>query len=148
MAELKNMVMSLLTVLFVAASTATVFSFAMTNNVESGGSGDSVSFPLMNQTAAYTTQMETYSQQLSNSTSQAAATPSASLGGIGAIGQAGSAAISLSFSSIGILITMISSIGTTLIPMGVPGIVFAFGTLSIIIGITFAILAAVFKWWI
>ena len=152
MAELKNMVMSLLTLLFVASAITTIFSFALVNNVASGGTGTSVPFPLLNQTTAYTTEMTTYSQQLSNSTSQAASTPSASLstlgGGVGAITQAGTAAISLSFGSIGILITMITSVGSTLVPLGVPPIVFAFGILTIVISITFAILAAVFKWWL
>ena len=152
MAELKNIVTALLTLLLVATAAVTIFSFALTNNVESGGTGTSVPFPLLNQTTAYTTEMTTYSQQLSNSTYQASSVPSASQstlgGGIGAITQAGTAAISLSFGSIGILITMISSVGTTLVPLGVPPIVFAFGILSIVIGITFAILGAVFKWWI
>jgi len=152
MAELKNMVMSLLTLLFVASAITTIFSFALVNNIASGGTGTSVPFPLLNQTTAYTTEMTTYSQQLSNSTSQAASTPSASLstlgGGVGAITQAGTAAVSLSFGSIGILITMITSVGSTLVPLGVPPIVFAFGILTIVISITFAILAAVFKWWL
>ena len=152
MAELKNMVMSLLTLLFVASAAVTVFSFALVNNIASGGTGTSVPFPLLNQTVAYTTEMTTYSSTLSNSTSQAATTPSASQstlgGGIGAITQAGTAAISLSFNSIGMLITMITSVGTTLVPLGVPPIVFSFGVLFMVIGITFAILAAVFKWWL
>jgi hypothetical protein len=96
--------------------------------------------------------MTNYSQQLSNSTSQAASTPSATSatlgGGIGAITQAGTAAISLSFNSMGMLVTMITSMGTTLVPLGVPPIVFTFGILTIVIGIAFAILSAVFKWWI
>ena len=152
MAELKNMVMSLLTLLFVASAIVTVFSFALVNNIASGGTGTSVPFPLLNQSIAYTNSMTTYSQELSNSTSQAATTPSASLstlgGGVGAITQAGTAAISLSFNSMGMLVTMITSIGTTLTPLGVPPIVFAFGILMVVISITFAILGAVFKWWI
>ena len=151
MAELKNMIMSLLTLLFVASAIVTVFSFALVNNIASGGTGASVPFPLLNQTTAYTTDMTTYSQQLSNSTSQAATTPSASQstlgGGIGAITQAGTAAISLSFNSIGMLVTMIASVETSLSPW-VPPIVFAFGKLMIIISIAFAILAGVFKWWL
>lgn len=152
MAELKNMVMSLLTLLFVASAITTIFSFALVNNIASGGTGSSVPFPLLNQSVAYTASMTNYSQELTNSTSQAASTPSASLstlgGGVGAITQAGTAAISLSFNSMGMLVTMITSMGTTLAPLGVPPIVFVFGILMIVISITFAILSAVFKWWI
>jgi hypothetical protein len=152
MAELKNMVMGLLALLFVASAITTIFSFALVNNIANGGTGASVPFPLLNQTTAYTTDMTTYSQELSNATSQASTTPSASQstlgGGIGAITQAGTAAISLSFNSMGMLVTMITSMGTTLAPLGVPPIVFDFGILTIVISITFAILAAVFKWWL
>jgi hypothetical protein len=152
MAELKNTVMFLLAILFIATATVTIFSTALTNNIANGGSGSTVPFPLQNQTAGYNAQMTQYSQQLSNSTSQAASSPSSSLstigGGVGAITQAGTAAISLSFNSMGILLMMITSIQTSLVPLGIPAVVFAFGTLAIVVGVTFAILAAVFKWWI
>jgi len=150
MAELKNIVMSVVALLFVASAIVTVYSYAIVNNATNGGSGSSIPFPLMNQTVAYTAQMTQFSQQLSNSTESASTQPSASnaFTGIGALSQAGTAAISLSFSSLSILITMIASVGTSLIPIGIPPIVFAFGVLSITIGLVFAILAAVFKWWI
>ena len=43
---------------------------------------------------------------------------------------------------------MIASFAVSLGPMGVPSIVFAFGVLFIVVGIAFAILAAVYKWWL
>ena len=152
MAELKNMIVGVIALLFVASVVVTIYSTALGNNIASGGSGTTVPFPLLNQTTAYNAQMTAFSQELSNSTSQAASQPSASLGslggGVGAITQAGTAAISLSFSSVGILITMITSMGVSLAPLGIPPIVFAFGITFITVTIVFAILAAVFKWWI
>jgi hypothetical protein len=152
MAELKNMVMAVIALLFVSAAAVSIYSSALVNNLASGGSGTSVPFPLQNQTVAYTAQMTTFSQQLANGTDTAASTPSAGLGslggGIGAITSAGTGAISLSFSSITILLEMNSSFAVSLGPLGVPLIVFAFGVLYISVGITFAILASVFKWWI
>lgn len=152
MAELKNMVMAVIALLFVSAAVVSIYSQALVNNLASGGSGTDIPFPLANQTAAYTAQMTTFSQQLSNSTETASSTPSAGLGslggGIGAITQAGTGAVSLSFSSITILLGMIASFAVSLGPLGVPPIVFAFGVLFVVVGITFAILAAVFKWWL
>ena len=151
MAELKSAVMGLLTVLFVATATVSLYSFALTNNTNNGGSGTTISFPLQNQIAGYKAQMNNYSSQLANATMSASDAPSASLssiGGIGALTTAGTAAISLSFSAVGILITMVASVGVSLVPLGIPDFVFGFGILGIAIGIIFAILAAVFKWWI
>ena len=152
MAELTKSVMGIVALLFMASASVTIFSYAMVNNIANGGGGTDIPFPLLNQTTAYTEQMNTYAQQLSNSTSQAATTPSASLstlgGGVGAITQAGTAAISLAFNSLSIVVTLIASAGATLTPIGIPPIVFVFGVISITIGIVFAILSAVFKWWI
>jgi hypothetical protein len=152
MAELKNYVMSVIAVLFIATAAVSIYAVALSNNLASGGSGTDVPFPLLNQTTAYTAQMNTFSEQMANSTLSAASTPSAGLGslggGIGAITQAGTGAVSLSFSSISILITMLSSFMVSLTPVGVPPIVFGFGILTVTVSIVFAILAAVFKWWI
>lgn len=148
MADLKSIVMGLLTIMFVAASAVTIFSFAMTNNVANGGSGETVPFPLINQTEAYTSQMTTYSQQLSNSTLAVSTQPDAAnaFAGLLATSQAATSAISLSFSSLSILLTIVASIGVSLIPLGVPPLVFAFGALMLVVVVVFAILTAVFKW--
>lgn len=150
MAELKNYVMSALALLFVASAAVSIFSFAVVNNVKNGGDGGTVAFPLLNQTAVYTSQMENYAQQLSNATQSASTQPAAAnaFTGIGALSQAGTAAISLAFDSLGMLLLMIGSLGISLIPIGVPPIVMAFGIISLTVGMVFAILAAVFKWWI
>jgi hypothetical protein len=152
MAELQNAVMAVIALLFVSAAVVSIYSSALANNILSGGTGTTVPFPLANQTDTWNTQMTTFSQQMANSTETAASAPSAGLGsiggGIGAITTAGTGAISLSFGAISILLEMVSSFAVSLGPLGVPPIVFAFGVLTIAVGITFAILAAVFKWWI
>lgn len=148
MAELKNIVMSLVALLFVATACVTVFSSALVNNVASGGTGTSVPFPLMNQSVAYTSQMTNFSAQLSNSTLAVSTQPDAAnaFAGLLATSQAATAAVSLSFSSMTMLLSMIASVGVSLVPIGVPPIVFAFGALMIVITVAFAILQAVFKW--
>ena len=150
MAELKNMVMTLIAVLFIASSIVTIYSVALTNNLNNGGSGESVPFPLINQTQAYTQQMDTFSRQLANGTETASTQPQGGSiqGGIGAITTAGTGAVSLSFGALSILLAMIGSLGVTFSALGIPGIVAAFGIIAISVGIVFAILAAVFKWWI
>ena len=146
------MVMAVIAILFVSSAIVSVYSVASTNNIASGGNSTSVPFQLQNQTVAYTAEMTTFSEQMANSTLTASSTPSSALGslggGIGAITQAGTGAISLSFSSITILLGLVSTFGLSLVPLGVPPIVFVFGVLFISVGIVFAILAAVFKWWI
>jgi hypothetical protein len=152
MAELQNAVMAVIALLFVSAAVVTIYSSALSNNIASGGVGTTVPFPLAAQTDSWNAQMANFSQQLANQTETAAGQPSvgaSAIGaGIGAVTTAGTGAISLSFGSITILLQMLSSFAVSLAPMGVPPIVFAFGVLSVSIGITFAILAAVFKWWI
>lgn len=148
MADLKNIVMGVLTILFIATASVTVFSFALTNNISNGGSGSTVSFPLINQTAAYSAEMTNYSAQLSNSTAELAIKPDAAnaFSGLVATTQAATSAVSLSFSSMSMLLTMIASVGVSLVPLGVPSAVVAFGALMITVTVAFAILAAVFKW--
>lgn len=150
MAELKNAVMGVVALLFMASASVTIFGFALANNAASGGAGTDVPFPLLNQTEVFTAQVTEYSQQLSNSTQSASSQPSASnaFTGIGALSQAGTAAISLSFNMMGILLAMIASVGASLTPIGIPPIVTVFAIISVTIGIVYAILAAVFKWWL
>lgn len=150
MAELKNYVLALVATLFIATVAVSIYSTALTNNVASGGTS-SPSFPLLNETQGYTDQMTNFSNDLAKATYAASSTQdwtTAFVGGIGAIVQAGTGAIALTFSSIKILIGMMSSLIPTLGMMGIPGFVIGFGILAIAVSIVFAILAALYKWWI
>lgn len=151
MAELKNYVISVIMILFVATASVTMYSTALVNNIANGGNSTNTSFPLLNQTQSYTEQMTNFSNDLAKSTYSAGSTQdwvSALTGGIGAITQAGTGAISLTFSSINIMISMLTSLIPTLGMVGIPPFVIGFGILSITVGIVFAILAALYKWWL
>ena len=130
MAELKNYVMATIFLLFAATAMVTIYGTALVNYTNNGGNSTSTSFPLLNQTQGYTTQMDTFAQQLSNTTLSAADQPSASNAfGIGALATIGTGAISLAFSTVTILIGMISSAGASLTAMGIPGMWWCSGRL-------------------
>lgn len=150
MAELQNYVFAVLALLFITSGMTFIFSNAIINNVASGGNA-STTFPLLNQSIGFTNNMTIYSQQLANGTNTAAgvtSSPALLGGGIGAITTAGTGAISLAFNSVFILLGMLSTMGATVVPLGVPGIVVTYGLLFIVIGVVFSILAGVFKWWL
>lgn len=153
MADLKNYVMAVIAILFVSTAMVTIFSTALVNNAANGGNSTNTSFPLMNATQGFTNKMTNFSNDLAKSTYSAGTTQdwvSSLTGGIGAITQAGTGAISLVFSSINIMIDILLLLPATLTMIGIPGINFVvgFGILSITVGIVFAILAALYKWWI
>jgi hypothetical protein len=151
MAELKTYVMSVIAILFVATASVTMYSTALVNNIANGGNSTNTSFPLLNQTALYTAQMTNYSNDLAKSTYAAGTTQDwvgSLMGGIGTITQAGTGAISLTFSAINIMISILTSLVPTLGMIGIPSFILGFGLLSITVGIVFAILAALYKWWI
>jgi len=148
MSDLRGIVVGLIAILFIATASVTIFSNALTNNVASGGDGTTVPFPLQNQTTAFNSKMTTYSSQLANQTLDVSTQPDAAnaFAGLLATSQAASTAISLAFDASGILFTLVASAGVSLVPLGVPAILFAFGALMVGVIVTFAILAAVFKW--
>jgi len=151
MAELKNYVMSVVALLFIATASVTIYSTALVNNIANGGNSTGTQFLLLDQTQNFTNQMSNFSDDLAKSTYAASSTQdwtTALVAGIGAITQAGAGANALTFSSINILIGMTSAIGPVAANVGVPGWVMGFGILSITIGIVFAILAALYKWWL
>ena len=155
MAELKNYVMAVIALLFVATVSISIYSTALVNNVASGGNSTNTSFPLLNQTKGYTEQMTNFSNDLAKSTYAASNTQDwvgALVGGIGAITQTGTGAIALTFSSINIMLGMMLSLTPTLGMIGIPswiaGFVVGFGMLAISVSIVFAVLAAVYKWWL
>jgi hypothetical protein len=151
MAELKNYVMAVLAIVFVSVVSVSIYSSALTNNLASGGSGTNMSFALLNQSAAYQEQMQNFSKDFSKSTSQAASTQTTGWdtlsGGIGMITQAGTGAISLTLGSMGVLITMLGSLAD-MSALGIPPVVSTFGIIFVTLSIVFAVLAAVFKWWL
>lgn len=151
MAELKNYVMTVVALLFVATASVTIYSTALINNVANGGNSTTPEFALLNQTQGYTDQMSNFSTDLAKSTYAASSTQdwtTALVSGIGAITQAGTGAIALTFSSIKIMIGMVGSMGPLMGSFGIPGWVQGFAIMSITIGIVFAILAALYKWWL
>ena len=128
-----------------------IFSVGVTNNLASGGVGSSAEFPLANQTTIYTQQMSEFSSSVANATSDAGNQPAAAdaFSGISELSQAGAQAATLSFSSLSMFITLIGSIQTTLIMVGIPPFVFTFAIIFISIGVVFAMLTAIFgigKW--
>lgn len=144
--------MGLIAVLFVATSITSIYAIAISNNLQNGGGGATTPFNLLNQTEGYSARMQTFSNQMANGTMTAASTPPAAggavAGGIGAIAQAGTSAISLSADALGILLSLIGAFIVSLGWFSIPPALIGFGVLAISVGMIFAILAAVFKWWI
>lgn len=105
-------------------------------------------FPMASQVANYTATSNAMSSSLANATSESAASPNpANTFGLGAIGQAAAQAITLTFSSLGMMLAMVSSTQAALAFI-IPPWIFTFGMIFITLIMVFAILAAVFKWWI
>ena len=151
MADLKNYVMAVIAILFVATVSVSVYSTALAHNVANGGNSTNTAFPMLNQTQAFTNRMSNFSTGLSKSTYAASSTQdwvSALAGGIGAITQAGTGAISLTFGAIGVLIDMMMSLMFNSTMFGIPGWVITFGIMAITTSIVFAVLGALYKWWI
>ena len=144
MAELKNMVVGFVFVLLVTTISVQIYAQAATN----GGYTSAPTFPLSSQIANYTANTQNLTSSLANGTSSAAALPNPSNAfGMGAIGQAGAQAITLTFESLGMMLSMIASAQTAL-GFIIPPWIFGFGIIFVSMLMVFAILAAVFKWWI
>ena len=148
MAELKNIIVSVVFLLFIATAFVSMYSSAVQNNITNGGSGETVPFPLLNQTAAYTARMNNFSATMANATINAADSPTASTGGLGVVTQVGAQALTLSIDSLGMLIGMISATMQTLGFFGLPPFVYAFGILAISVTFIYVLAGVVLKWWI
>jgi hypothetical protein len=150
MADLSAYVITVIVILFIAAGSSSIFSIAMGNNVANGGVGQTIPFPLLNQTSTYNAQMTNMTNSMAEGTANmgSAATLSNAATGLGVLSQAGTQTILLAFSSLGILLGMIGSIALTLTAIGVPSFVFAFGFMLVSALLVFALLKAVFKWWL
>ena len=149
MAELKNMILTLVFTLFVATAMIAMYSVAVSNSVANGGSG--VSDNALNASLTnYTNKLDTFQQVFANSTQSAAEAPATEspTAGIGSLATAGAAAVSVTWDSLGIMLGLISTSITTLAPLGVPAYVSGFGLVFVTLIMGFAILAAVFKWWL
>ena len=149
MAELKNMVLTLVFVLLVGTALVSMYSVAVVNNVANGGVGAPDNN--LNQTIAnYTAKMDTFKTTFTNATDAAGTAPvtdSASTA-IGALSTAGAAAISVTWDSLGMMLGLLTTSANTVSFLGIPSYVLGYGLVFITLIMGFAILAAVFKWWI
>ena len=145
MAELKNLVVGFVFVLLVATVAVQIYAQAATN----GGYTNAPNFPMSAQIANYSAQTTNLTSSLATGTSSAASAPTAAnaFTGIGALSQAGAQAITLTFSSLGMMLSMVVDAQMAL-GFIIPPWVFGFGIISVSLVMVFAILAAVFKWWI
>lgn len=146
MAELKNMVVAFIFVLLVTTVAVQIYAQAASN----GGYTNSPAFPLSAQVANYTNRTYALTQSLSAGTSNVSAAPVASnvFTGIGGqTTQAGVQAVSLTFDSLGMMLSMIATSQSAL-GFIIPPWVFGYGLIFVSLIMVFAILAAVFKWWL
>jgi len=139
------MVIGFIFVLLVATVCVQIYAQASVT----GGYTNAPDFPLASQIENYTADTNLMSQSLANGTSSTASTSTASnaFTGIGALSQAGSQAVSLTFASLGMMLSMIVSVQTAMAFI-IPPWVFGFGLIFVSLMMVFAILAAVFKWWL
>lgn len=145
MAQLQQLILGLVVVLFVATGMVQILAYATI-----AGGYATVDFPLAGKIEQYSNQTTQFSQTLANSTEATMKTPSTidPLTGFSTLTVAGAQAVGLTFSSLGIMADIITLSGQTLSTMfGVPMWMFGFGILFISILITLVILGAVFKWW-
>ena len=146
MAQLQQLLLGLVVVLFVATGMMQILAFATI-----AGGYTAVSFPLAGKIQQYSNQTTQFSQTLANSTEATMKTPSVidPLTGFSTLTTAGAQAVGLTFSSLGIMVDIITMSATTLTTMfGVPMWMFGFGILFISILVTLVILGAVFKWFV
>lgn len=145
MAQLQQLLLGLVVVLFVATGMMQILAFATI-----AGGYTAVSFPLAGEIQQYSNQTTQFSQTLANSTEATMKTPSVidPLTGFSTLTTAGAQAVGLTFSSLGIMVDIITMSAQTLTTMfGVPMWMFGFGILFLSILTTLIILGAVFKWW-
>ena len=149
MAELKNMVLTLVFVLLVATAMMSMYSVSITNNVANGGGG--VPDNNLNQTIwNYSSKLDTFKNTFTNATDAAGTAPvtDSSATAIGALSTAGAAAISVTWDSLGMMLGLLTTSANTVSFLGIPSYVLGYGLVFITLLMGFAILAAVFKWWI
>ena len=145
MAQMQQMVLQLVVVLLVITGMIQIYSYS----VSQGGYTNLPNFPLANSTEAYVNQTSQFSSTLANAT-KATTTQSSSLDavtGLTTIGVAGAQAVTLMFSSLGIMLDFVTQSAISLGYFGVPMWIFGIGITFITILFILGLLGAILKWW-
>ena len=150
MAEIKNIVLSIVVVVFAANVFLYAYAKGVENSAEYGAYPDVPANPINSSIlAAYNNKTQTFENFLANSTKSASTTPPTTDPlGLGATLSAGGQAVALVFDSLGLMVAMIGEISKVFVAFGLPSFVYQFAVLFIGAGIILAILGAVYKWWI
>lgn len=149
MADIKNIVLAIITVVFMCNVLVYVYAQAVSNSTEYGSYPDVSSNPLTSKIAGYNNKTQEFETYLSNSTKSASTTPpSTDSTGLGLTLSAGGQAVALVFDSLGLMTALAGEVSKAFISIGIPSFVVSFGILFIGGIVILAILGAVYKWFI
>ena len=145
MGQLQQIILQLVVVFLCITAAFTWYGVAVSN-----GGYSTANIPLNNSAALYYNQTYQFQSQFLNSTKAATQTSSTTdaATGLASLSSAGAQAITLTFTSLGQMVDVISVAQITLAGFGVPTYFFSFAILFISTLMAMIIFAAIYKWWI